>query len=116
MFWTSGEGLLAFARCDDSWNDNIQSVSPANQKLREILTKGIETHLEGRPDLIEKLTPWYPPAAKRMLIDNGHYYRSLKQDHVRVVEDPIDKINETGLVTSSGEQFDFDVIVYGTRF
>lgn len=116
MFWTTGEGLLAFARCDDSWNDNIQSVSPANQKLREILTKGIETHLEGRPDLIEKLTPWYPPAAKRMLIDNGHYYRALKQEHVRVVADPVDHISEAGLVTSSGETFDFDVIIYGTGF
>ncbi|MCE2405883.1 MAG: NAD(P)/FAD-dependent oxidoreductase [Pseudomonadales bacterium] len=116
MFWTSGEGLLSFARCDDSWNDNIQSVSPANQKLREILTRGIETHLKGRPDLIEKLTPWYPPAAKRMLIDNGHYYRALKQDHVRVVDDQIECINETGLRTSTGEQFDFDVIIYGTGF
>ena len=116
MFWTSGEGLLSFARCDDSWNDNIQSVSPANQKLREILTKGIETHLEGRPDLIEKLTPWYPPAAKRMLIDNGHYYRALKQDHVRVVQDPIERVNDSGVLTSSGEQFEFDVIIYGTGF
>ena len=80
MFWTSGEGLLAFARCDEGWNDKEQSVSPANQQLREILTKGIERHLEGRPDLIEKLTPWYPPAAKRMLIDNGHFYRSLNSE------------------------------------
>ena len=116
MFWTSGEGLLAQARCDDAWNDSIASVSPGNDRLREILTHGLERHLEGRDDLIEKLTPWYPPTAKRMLIDNGHWYRSLKQDHVRVVDAPIARINASGLLTEANEQFDFDVIIYGTGF
>ena len=116
MFWVSGEGLLSQARCDESWNDSVRSVSPANDRLRELLTKGLEHHLEGRDDLIEKLTPWYPPTAKRMLIDNGHWYRSLKQDHVRVVSEDIDRVNATGLCTTSQEQVDVDVIIYGTGF
>ncbi len=116
MFWTSGEGLLEQARCDEAWNDTTHSVSPANDRLREILTGGLENHLEGRPDLVKKLTPKYPPTAKRMLIDNGHWYRSLAQDHVRVVDDSIDRINETGLVTNTGEQFNLDVMIYGTGF
>lgn len=115
MFWTSGEGLLSMARCQERWNDP-KSVSAANQGLREMLCKGIQTQLEDRPDLIEKLTPTYPPAAKRMLIDNGHWYRSLKSDNVEVIAEKIEEINETGLKTESNDQHDFDVIIYGTGF
>lgn len=116
MFWTSGEGLLSQARCDDSWNDSEHSVSPANDRLREVLTKGLEHHLEGREDLIQLLTPKYPPTAKRMLIDNGHWYRSLSQDHVRVIKERIDGVNAHGVLTESNEQIDADVIIYGTGF
>ena len=116
MFWTSGEGLLSQARCDESWNDKTHSVSPANDRLRELLTKGLKLQLDGRDDLIEKLTPSYPPTAKRMLIDNGHWYRALRQDHVTVRKESIKEINCNGLLTESGEQIDADVIIYGTGF
>lgn len=116
MFWTSGEGLLSQARCEDAWNDTVHSVSSGNERLREVLTRGLEKQLEGRDDLIEKLTPWYPPTAKRMLIDNGHWYRALKEDHVRVVDERIQRVNEQGIETETGEQHEFDVIIYGTGF
>ena len=115
MFWTSGEGLLSMARCDDSWNES-ETVSPANQGLRDMLRAGIQANLEDRPDLIEKLTPQYPPAAKRMLIDNGHWYRSLKSDNVEVIAETIAEVNEQGLETESGSKHEFDVLIYGTGF
>ena len=115
MFWTSGEGLLSMARCDDSW-DESETVSPANQGLRDMLRAGIQANLEDRPDLIEKLTPQYPPAAKRMLIDNGHWYRSLKSDNVEVIAETIAEITEQGLETESGSKHEFDVLIYGTGF
>ncbi|MYD42880.1 MAG: NAD(P)/FAD-dependent oxidoreductase [Gammaproteobacteria bacterium] len=116
MFWTSGEGLLGQARCEAAWNDKEHSVSSGNERLREVLTKGLEHQLAGRDDLIAKLTPWYPPTAKRMLIDNGHWYRSLKEEHVQVIDERISQINQAGLQLESGEQHDFDVIIYGTGF
>ena len=116
MFWTSGEGLLSMARCDDSWNDNIKTVSPANQQLRNALCRGIQRVLEKRPDLMEKLTPQYPPTAKRMLIDNGHWYRALSQDHVDVITSPIKSITKQGIVVESGDRHTLDVIVFGTGF
>ena len=115
MFWTSGEGLLSMARCEERWNDTA-TVSAANQGLREMLCAGIQSQLEDRPDLIEKLTPTYPPAAKRMLIDNGHWYRSLKSENVEVIDEKIKTITEGGLETETGNNHDFDVIVYGTGF
>lgn len=116
MFWASGEGLLPMARCDDSWNDTSHSVSEANDQLRAMLTNAIETHLDGRPDLIEKLVPDYPPAAKRMLIDNGHWYRALRQPNVTVVKQTIDSIDASGVRTADGEHHDCDVLVFGTGF
>ena len=116
MFWTSGEGLLSMARCDPSWDRKQGSVSEANDNLRKILTRGIENQLKDRPDLVAKLTPNYPPAAKRMLIDDGEWYRSLKDGKVNVIDSRIESINETGLVHEDGTQKDYDVILYGTGF
>ncbi|MCY3884793.1 MAG: NAD(P)/FAD-dependent oxidoreductase [Gammaproteobacteria bacterium] len=116
MFWTSGEGLLSMARCDPNWDRTRNSISEANDRLREMLTRGIETQLDDRPDLISKLTPTYPPAAKRMLIDDGEWYRALKSRNVRVVDTKIESINETGIQLVDGSRFDYDIILYGTGF
>lgn len=116
MFWTSGEGLLSMARRDPNWDRTRNSISEANDRLREMLTRGIETQLDDRPDLISKLTPTYPPAAKRMLIDDGEWYRALKSRTVRVVDTKIESINETGIQLVDGSKFDYDIILYGTGF
>ncbi len=116
MFWTSGEGLLSMARCDPTWDRSQNSISEANDRLRQMLTHGIETQLKERPDLIDKLTPSYPPAAKRMLIDDGDWYRALKKSNVRVIETKIETITESGIQRADGSTADYDVILYGTGF
>ena len=116
MFWTSGEGLLSMARCDPNWDRSRNSISEANDRLRQILTHGIESQLKDRPDLIDKLTPKYPPAAKRMLIDDGEWYRALQKPNVRVIETTIESITETGIQLADGSTLDYDVILYGTGF
>lgn len=60
--------------------------------------------------------PAYPPGAKRALIDDGRYLSSLKRDNVALITDPIEKITAAGIQTTSGEQHDFDVIVFATGF
>lgn len=116
MFWTSGEGLLSMARCDPAWDRSQHSISEANDRLRQMLTHGIETQLKERPDLIDKLTPKYPPAAKRMLIDDGDWYRALKKPHVRVIDKEIESITKTGIQLTDGSATDYDIILYGTGF
>lgn len=116
MFWASGEGLLSMARCDPNWDRSRNSISEANDRLRQLLTRGIESQLKEHPDLIAKLLPSYPPAAKRMLIDDGEWYRSLQKTNVRVVNDPIDSITEVGIRLEDGTETEYDVILYGTGF
>lgn len=115
VFWRASEGLLARVRKDPAWNET-ESVSPENDELRQMLTEYIKAMVGDDPDLLEKCIPHYPPAGKRMLIDNGNWLTTLKRDDVHVVTDPIVEINENGVKTESGKQYDADVLIYGTGF
>lgn len=115
MFWRTSEGLLSYTAKDPAWNGET-SVSEENDQLRAMLTEYIEEMVGEDPDLLEKCIPKYPPAGKRMLVDDGTWLTTLKQDHVHVVTDPITEINEQGLKTESAGQHDFDVLIYGTGF
>ncbi|MYF31186.1 MAG: NAD(P)/FAD-dependent oxidoreductase [Gammaproteobacteria bacterium] len=123
MFWTTGEGLLSMVRRDPDWDGNPdsssngeRSVSAANDQLRTLLTANVEKMVGDDPDLLAKCVPNYPPAGKRMLIDNGHWFRALKRDNVELVTDPIARINPDGVETGSGRQVNADVIIFGTGF
>ena len=67
-------------------------------------------------ELLEKVTPQYPPGGKRILFDNGNWIRALHRDNVQLVTQPIAEINETGVKTADGTQYDADVLIYGTGF
>ena len=71
---------------------------------------------EGRPDLQRLMIPRYPPYGKRMLRDNGVWARALKQPHVTVVGERIERITRDGVVTADGAEYELDVIVYCTGF
>ena len=114
MFWMTGEGLLEMVQRDPSWNAH-DSVSAENEKLRQHLTDSALEELSGHPDLIEKCVPQYPPAGKRMLVDNGHWFRALKRNNVELITDPIQTITPSG-ITTGNDSFEFDLIIYGTGF
>ena len=116
MFWTTGEGLLSMVKRDPAWNETDRSVSEANDQLRAMLTANVERMVGDDPDLFAKCVPAYPPAGKRMLVDNGHWFRALKRDNVELVTDPIARILPDGVETESGRRVEADVLVYGTGF
>ena len=115
-FWHLAEGVLAWVKKDASWTDQTRSISAANDELRAYFTKGIESIVGNDPDLLQKCIPEYPPAGKRMLVDNGTWLKTLKRDNVHLITDPIAAITETGLVTKSGENYQVDVLIYATGF
>ncbi|MFT4631614.1 MAG: 4-hydroxyacetophenone monooxygenase [Candidatus Azotimanducaceae bacterium] len=114
-FWRTSEGLLAAAKKDPTWHQTL-SVGPENEELRVMLTEYIRSMVGEDPSLFHKAVPDYPPAGKRMLVDNGTWLTALKRDNVYVITDPIAAINEEGLKTRAGMQYDVDVIIYGTGF
>ena len=116
MFWQTGEGLLSMVKRDPAWNDTDRSISEANDQLRAMLTANVEQMVGDDQELLEKCVPAYPPAGKRMLVDNGHWFRALKRDNVELVTDPIARILPDGVETESGRRIEADVLIYGTGF
>jgi 4-hydroxyacetophenone monooxygenase len=115
QFWIAAEGRFPAVKVDPEWKHPI-SVSAANESLRQGCLEILVAQTEGWPDLREKLTPNYPPGAKRMVRDNGAYIATLKKPHVELVSTRIERLTETGIMTADGQHHDLDVIVYATGF
>jgi 4-hydroxyacetophenone monooxygenase len=116
LFWMSTDGLLPAAIVDEGWPHQDRSVSAANDMIRALLTGYIQSQFADRPDLLEKVIPAYPPAAKRMVLDNGIWAQTLKRENVRLITDAIREITPRGVVTADGQERAVDVIIYGTGF
>lgn len=117
LFWRSHEGLLPRLELDPDWPEpHDVSISAGNDELRAMLTAYLEAQFADTPKLRDHIIPRYTMGAKRFVIDNGVWARTLKQDHVELCTDAIDRISETGVVTVDGSDREFDVLIYGTGF
>ena len=115
-FWITTDGLLQAATVDDGWPHKDRSVSAENDVLRLILDGYLRGQFADRPDLLEKVLPSYPPAAKRMILDNGVWATALKRPNVSLITDPIERVTATGIVTAGEVERPADAIIYGTGF
>jgi 4-hydroxyacetophenone monooxygenase len=115
MFWRTSEGMLPAAKRDPAWNEP-GSISARNQMIRDMLTENARSIVGDDADLFARVIPDYPPAGKRMLVDNGTWYNALKRPNVSVVTDPISSIDGNAIQTEDGASFDADVLIYGTGF
>jgi 4-hydroxyacetophenone monooxygenase len=116
IFWRMGDGVIANVTVDPAWDGGSESVSAMNEMVRQLLAGYIQAEFAGRPDLVEQVTPRYPPGAKRMIRDNGVWAATLQRDNVRLVTDGIERITPDGIRLRTGEDLHVDVIVYGTGF
>ncbi len=116
LFWRFAEGILPAVKVDPQWDGQGHSVSAANEQLRSLLGMYLGLCFGDRPDLLAKVLPDYPPAAKRILRDNGIWATTLKRDNVHLITDAIATIGPTGLRMADGTAHDVDVIIYGTGF
>lgn len=86
-----------------------------NDLHREQLTEHLMKEIEGRPDLLPKVLPDYPPYGKRILIDN-YWYRTLKQANVELAAEGINHVDGGDVVASDGSSRPVDVLIYATGF
>ncbi|GAA4535125.1 NAD(P)/FAD-dependent oxidoreductase [Pseudonocardia xishanensis] len=115
QFWQFGDKVIEALRMDPEWEHPERSVNARNDGHREFFTRYLTEKLEGRPDLIEKALPDYPPFGKRILLDNG-WFATLKRDDVDLVTDSVAEVRPDGVVTASGTEIPADVIIWATGF
>lgn len=67
------------------------------------------------PALRAKLTPDYEFGCKRILF-TSYYLPALQRPNVDVITEAVAAVTPTGVTTSSGQQVEADVLIYGTGF
>ncbi len=117
QFWCTHEGTVSALRRDPDWTGPLEeAVSPRNDQTRQLLTLYLRSQFADRPDLLEMVVPSYPVGAKRVVLDNGIWARTLKRPDVKLVSDPIQQIEPDGVRDCTGRLHPADVIVYGSGF
>jgi cation diffusion facilitator CzcD-associated flavoprotein CzcO len=66
-------------------------------------------------ELRRRLTPDYQAMCKRQVFA-GRYYKAMQNPGVRLVSDPIDHVEPTGVVTADGTLHELDLLVLATGF
>jgi 4-hydroxyacetophenone monooxygenase len=115
LAWVFNDRVHASLQIDPEWEHPDRSLNARNEGHRRYFTRYLESQLAGRPDLIEKCLPTYPPFGKRMLLDNG-WFAALQRPNVHLVTDGVARITEAGVVSTTGEEVEADVIVFSTGF
>ena len=100
---------------DPEWKAKGGYFSETNDELRTRLTQYIKDQTGHREELYERLIPPYPPWARRMIVDNN-WYKTLTEDHVELVTDPIDHVASDSIVTTDGRRRQVDLIVTASGF
>jgi 4-hydroxyacetophenone monooxygenase len=113
LYWTLGDRLYNVLMLDEGARG--PQLSTQNNDLRQMFTTYIHEKLAGRPDLIEKVVPDYPPMAKRIPIDFG-WFDMLKRDNVELVTEAVDHVEKDAIVTADGRRHEVDLIVMATGF
>jgi 4-hydroxyacetophenone monooxygenase len=116
LFWRGVEAMQPFAVVEPDFPPTETSVGRANEEIRQLLVMWIQLLADGDPELAEKLTPDYPPFAKRFVVDDGSLVMTYRQPHVHLVTTPITRIEENGVRTADGVLHEADVLIYGTGF
>ncbi len=114
-YWYASDNLYDIPRIDPEWQKTHISSSPANDALMQTCLAYLDRKLADRPDLKDKLTPDFPPFAKRIVKDPG-YFDALKRDNVELLTGTIEGFRAEGVTVSGGVDVDCDVVVYATGF
>ncbi|WP_342000294.1 NAD(P)/FAD-dependent oxidoreductase [Microbacterium sp. LWH7-1.2] len=93
----------------------LKPGTKANRAAESNARKFIGTVFADRPDLAEAVTPKYPFGGKRPIMADD-LYPALLLPNVKLVPRAVERITRSGVVDSSGEHHDVDVLVLSTGF
>jgi cation diffusion facilitator CzcD-associated flavoprotein CzcO len=83
--------------------------------VRRMLLRGLERQLPSEYDIATHFTPQYDPWDQRFCaVPNGDLFTSIRDGTSSVVTDHIERFTEKGLLLTSGEELEADIIVTAT--
>src|SRR5690625_17848 len=115
QFWLNVDGIRHLAVVDPEWQEP-GSVSAKNAQVRAGLEAYLQETFANRPDLVEKLTPSYPPFSRRTVRDDGRWSAAMAGENVDLITTPIERVAPEGIVTTDGVLHPLDYIVFATGF
>lgn len=115
QMWMFNDRFWDALEVDPEWPHPERAINKTNDNIRRFFTKYIQSELAGRDDLVEKVTPTYPPYVKRILFDNG-WYKTLAKPNVELVAEGVERFEENAVVTASGQEIPLDVAIYASGF
>ncbi|HEY9310884.1 NAD(P)/FAD-dependent oxidoreductase [Williamsia sp.] len=115
LYWLYTERTFAALPVDPKREEKGKQVSSLNDAYRAYFTDYLRTQLDGDAELIGKTLPNRPPFGKRLLIDNG-WFTTLQKPNVELLTQRVERLTETGIVTSEAESRDIDVLILCTGF
>ncbi len=115
LAWTFNDKVHATLQVDPHWTEPQRSVNAVNDAHRAFFTSYLHAQLKGRPDLVAKALPTYPPFGKRMLLDNG-WFAALRRPDVSLVDTAVSAFTAGGVVSTDGREHPADVVVLATGF
>ncbi|KAL4804108.1 hypothetical protein BDV18DRAFT_153496 [Aspergillus unguis] len=105
----------------EKWLSNYYDINTdreANRLYSEFIANKIRQRVHD-PVTAEKLIPkCHGFGTKRVPLESG-YFEAYNRPNVALVdvkEDPIERITETGVRTTSGKDYDVDILIYATGF
>ena len=104
-------------RVDPDYEDETdRSVNKVNATRAHALLAWMNSMIADRPDLVPKVVPDYPALGKRVLQDNGSWFRCLQRQNVELVRTAVARIVPDGVVTVDGTHTAADIICFATGF
>lgn len=102
-------------KIDPDWHAEHGTVSAMNDGLRAMCLDYINSTFADRPDLAAKVTPDFPPFAKRPIADCG-YYETLKRPNVDLIEGSLAALEPEAVVLADGTRVPCDAVILATGF
>jgi cation diffusion facilitator CzcD-associated flavoprotein CzcO len=94
---------------------SFQLSKHAPTLVRTAIVKAAARQLPEGYDVTRHFSPSYDPWDQRVCVTpNGDFFRAIRDQGVEVITETIDRLDERGIVLSSGQQLDADLIVTAT--
>ncbi|MEV5561047.1 NAD(P)/FAD-dependent oxidoreductase [Nonomuraea wenchangensis] len=93
------------------WREGTPQHTAAENAARAFIKRS----LDGRPDLIDAVTPRYMYAGKRPIISDD-FYPSLLKENVTLIPRAVKGLTPQGLTDVEGDEYEFDAIVLATGY